>query len=563
MDTNSKNQINYYIRRSLILIFVLLFYIHNCLSPEYSDDFVYKFVFVSGLPDFTQRIERFADIIRSQYDHYLNLNGRMVVHVIAQLFSGIIGKTVFNIFNTIIFCFFIFFLKQNLDKENHFNLVSYALTIVLTLMMPPFNETFVWMTGSINYLWSATGTLAFLALYDKSKDNHISMRTLWLIVPIFFLGWTHEGVTFPLAFSIFVIELLGAPKTFRTTGFWLSLSFLLGACACAFAPSTIGRAGVSNDFSTHHLVSKIVSGFITLCKLRIIYITIIAVILLWFKKRLLIRSLINENAYLLIAIIPALGIVFVSGFEAARTAFGLELYSLIFLLRITSSYLKEVKIQPSKIIGIVLSLLIIVFYGFILYHAIPTWKESKNLITQIQENNNTLIETNEHNAGVFRPYIRTLLFSEKQSGHVMNYYPHNWMNDAMASIYQKDSLVFLPKKFLQEIRLNPIKYKDFDIHTEYEFFVKLIDQDTQIKSVFWQLYPYDFSSIPFFFRPIAKRLGRYAKTVDESSHWVTLELYGHRYIFVKRAHAWNDRLRAIQIIEKNDKKGEQLLKESA
>ena len=78
----------------LFFIIALAFYSHNYLSAEYHDDFFYKFVFVNGAPDFSQPICSIQDIILSQYDHYFTWNGRSIVHLFVQFFSGLLGKNI-------------------------------------------------------------------------------------------------------------------------------------------------------------------------------------------------------------------------------------------------------------------------------------------------------------------------------------------------------------------------------------------------------------------------------------------------------------------------------------
>jgi len=365
---------------------------------------------------------------------------------------------------------------------------------------------------------------------------------------VFFLGWTHEAITFPLALSVFAINCFHIKSNFKTTGFWIAVAFLIGSCLTAFAPSTTSRAGATDGLSISDLAVKVFSGFIILSKLRIIYITLIISIILWFKKRSIVKELITRNAYLLLAALPALGIIFISGFHASRTAFGLELYCLIFLLRVIGESLKFVNINTLNRFGISLFVGISVFYGFVIYHAIPTWHETQNLIIQIQNNKDCIVGTNEHDAGIFTPFIRTMI-DKDNSPFAMNYDSHNGWPIVIAASFNRDSLFFLPQTFLDEIKNNPNQYDDFNMDSPYEFFIKKIDNE-QIDSIKWILNPTDFSKIPFIFRPIAKRLGRYIDNNPACDNWTILNLYGQRFLIVKKEHAWDSRRKGILIIKK-------------
>ena len=527
----------------ILALFGLAFYIHNILSSEFHDDFVYKFF--CGFPEYSRRIESVVDIFYSQVNHYFSTNGRTIVHVFVQLFTGILGKKIFNIVNSLVFMVFIYLLKRNLSKQDKHLLFSYSAIVALVLMMPSYNLTFIWMCGSINYLWAATGTLLFLELYDRYYQTPIRYLTLWLSILIFFLGWTHEAISFPLALSVFALNCL--QNKIKTTGFWISLAFLMGSCMSALSPSTTARSGLTDGFAITDISMKIYAGFIILSKLRIIYITFIFMLVLWIKQRSVLKELITCNAYLLLAIIPALGIVFISGFDAARTAFGLELYCLILLLRAIGKTFLNHSLHIN-IIGATIFLGLSIFYGFVIYHAIPSWQETQNLIFQIQNNKDGIIKTNEHDAGAFTSFIRTMI-DKDDSEYAMFYDAHNEWPVVMAASYHRDSLVFLPEAFLKDIKLNPNRCDNFDMGSPYEFFVKKIGE-AQIDSVFWQLNPTDFSKIPFFFRPIAKRLGRYVDNVRECEKWTILYLYGQRYLVVKKEHAWDKRLNGILVIER-------------
>ncbi len=539
----------------IIFIFFTIFFIYtiNFLSAEYSDDFVYKFIIVNGLPDYAQPIKCFSDIIHSQIDHYYTWNGRTITHIFVQLFSGLCGKSVFDFFNTIIFCIFILLIKSEFHNDNEYNnLFVYPLIVSLVFLLPEPNLTFFWMTGSINYLWTATITLCFLKLFENFRERLFSKPFVFLLIPIFFMGWTHEAITFPIAFSTTLICLLDIKKSYNTAGFWIAFVFLIGACMSAFAPATISRAGVHESLSLKDSLLKVISSLIVLSKLRIIYITLIVIIYLRKYHFHLLKSLIKDNSYLLFAILPALGIVIASGLEASRTAFGLELFCMIFLLRMVARVIKTINYNILNRVSILLIMVISIFYGFVFYHAYQTWRETQQLITQINNNTDGIIGTNEHDSKIFSSFIRTMIMRDDQP-YSMYYDSHNFFTKNIAATYNRDSLIFLPQKFIREIRFNPNRYAEFDMDSPYEFFVKKIGE-AQIDSVFWQLNPTDFSKIPFFYRPIAKRLGRYVDNVSECNKWTILYLYGQRYLIVKKAHAWDKRLKGILVIEKETAK---------
>ena len=76
----------------------MLFYLLNAMTPICLDDFSYTRNFVTESADFVS----VSDICQSMGIHYLKVNGRIVVHFLAQLFLWW-GKPAFNFINTFAF----------------------------------------------------------------------------------------------------------------------------------------------------------------------------------------------------------------------------------------------------------------------------------------------------------------------------------------------------------------------------------------------------------------------------------------------------------------------------
>ena len=543
----------------------------NFLTPQYHDDFVYKFMFEGGAVNYDHPIGSIGDIVASQVDHYTSVNGRSIVHFLVQLFTGLLGKTVFNLFNVIVFCTFIFLLKRQTKSSTRLEgdarfCVSTLVILVLVLLMPRFKDTFLWMTGSINYLWSATAVLVFLMIYEKRRDRAMDWSLLPMLLAAFLLGWTHEGITLPLAASLVLINLFSLKQSHgREQGLWLALAYLAGGCVIALAPGTIARSGMGGGLTPSALGLKVITGFVVLAKLRIAYIAILATAIAWFTRRNATKQVIKHNSYLILAMFLSLGIVFTSGLESSRTAFGLELFAMIYLLRLLAKWwgdhCRDAKSCVSEVkrprqgealrcwcnIGLTIGL--VIFYALLLRHTIASWQESQRLIAQIERTTDGIIGTREHDAGIFSSHICTML-SLDSTVNAMNYDPHGWPA-SIAATYHRDSLVFLPQTFLDELKAQPGRYDSLSQDLPYEFYVQRIEDDAVIKQVDFLLEPNDFSDIPIVFRPIARRMNRYTDTTVTTSKWVTLSLYGRRYLLIKRDHQLAHRLKAIRVQNKN------------
>ena len=69
----------------VLLVIAIAFYTWNCISPEFSDDYGYKFMFTAQKhPDLSIPIKSIGDIFVSQWSHYFSYNGRILIHFFAQ-----------------------------------------------------------------------------------------------------------------------------------------------------------------------------------------------------------------------------------------------------------------------------------------------------------------------------------------------------------------------------------------------------------------------------------------------------------------------------------------------
>lgn len=92
------------INKFVFLLIVLLFWAINMKTQYIGDDVLYQFYYpdvpVQGVPhgvDKDHPISNICDVVLSQINHYKNINGRMIVHVLVQTFCGLCPKWIFDI----------------------------------------------------------------------------------------------------------------------------------------------------------------------------------------------------------------------------------------------------------------------------------------------------------------------------------------------------------------------------------------------------------------------------------------------------------------------------------
>ena len=195
------------INNSKIAIYILLigtFIIMlalNYMTMMLVDDYTYSFSFV----DCITRISSPLQIIPSMQAHYESMNGRLIAHGLVQ-FMLLLSPLIFDVLNAGFFCLLCntiyYYVWKNKHSDNN-GLIFLLIIATVWVFTPAFGQVFLWLDGSVNYLW----TLTVLLLYLKP------VVTGWKGSPFFF--W---GGYLPLGF---IMGALSETVSFATMSFFL------------------------------------------------------------------------------------------------------------------------------------------------------------------------------------------------------------------------------------------------------------------------------------------------------------------------------------------------------
>lgn len=531
---NLKSKISVYLIAILIVIGIWCL---NYLSPERSDDYIYKFSFIQNLPnndpvDINYPIKNLRDIITSQYNHYFIWNGRIFTHIIVQLFTGLLGKQTFNFFNAIIFILFIYsLLIYSNYKKTALNLLF--ITAIIFFLFPDFRDTVLWMTGSINYLWPCTFICFILIVIKKNQNKKYHPIDLLWFIPSFLIGWMHEGITAPLAGSMVLYALINWKSIRHSVPIILILGFFCGAVICSFSPAIIKRSGVTNYSLSEFLISKSIGFFVIFSELKAFWVLILCIIIriiihkenIWlFLKHFYKSNLIECNALLF-----SFGINFLSNSVALRAAIGVEFFSLILILKI----FRNLKINAVQCNYYKLAICcgLIILYGFVLKYSLISHENNLNLTSQLENSRSKVITfENLKIPKLIKPYI-----VNPTTHYSIN--PKDISNRIFCFLYPHNSLIFIPNKTYDLVKHS----KGFPIPLSYQkdspFYILPIDKEEidDIK-VFFILRPTNQSEIPFYFKPFASKLQRYNASKIESPHNnnCIIQIDGKSYLLVSK-----------------------------
>ena len=246
---------NYLFTWLALLICISYFFLCNFFYPMMSDDYAIFFIWdgahggnIAGMQPghIWQRIESLSDVLISLSSMYMTWGGRMESWFIAQFFLWV-GKPIFNIFNTIMFCTFILLILRISLGRNYLKNGYYVLWVFsgFWLVNYAFFNTMIWISGSANYLWMMCFQLLFIFPYIESARDSSSkflQGKCSVIKPVMFLlgllaGNTNEN-------SVLAIILAAVLIYYKMRCPWMIYGLLgvfIGYAALVFAPGNYVR----------------------------------------------------------------------------------------------------------------------------------------------------------------------------------------------------------------------------------------------------------------------------------------------------------------------------------
>ncbi len=239
----------------LLSFFTALVYL-NLITPLWSDDYVYRFVFDARYyydESFARLVCSWQDILDSQLAHYLCTNGRAVVHTLAQFFLAFGYNGLWSVANALCFLalgwlLWRFAARSSKGGQPLHPWAGYLLTLACYwLLLPHHGQLYFWLTGSCNYQWAALLVLAFLNLLFLPEPRALA----WLLFPVALLaGNSNEALSLGLSLA------LGCYAIFRREELnlrqYIGLAcFFIGTGSNVFSPGVAARLEMAGDSVAH------------------------------------------------------------------------------------------------------------------------------------------------------------------------------------------------------------------------------------------------------------------------------------------------------------------------
>ncbi len=461
---------------------IIVYTILNWLTPLDGDDFNYRFIFKNGQSFNNPEVKNLSDLVISQIDHFLHENSRTLVHSIAQALLMVNGKWLFNIINPFFFLAYILLIVRYATGKIDLHPTVFAFFLIT--VMPGFGNYYLWMMGCLNYLWTSVFVLIFLLLLEKRKENEISKRSWGVLLFAFFAGWTHEGITIPIAIG-FILSALPKWRELKKTEYaWMLLCFLSGAILCL--SFTIHKAfSDSSDGIMQMLSKKIGNGNSIMGDLRLIYVLAVGCLfgLLCYSNRL--SSFFRENVRWFLVLLVGIGIVYATGLYRIRIAYVVEFCSLILLVRLYKVFKPNIIIK--RLLSTILIILMIAFYSIVMYWSVRVYEQAQNYDQQMKEGNTTVIVDYLNVPSLIDGYIMGFSYAPSYNISFLN--PDYSVNIIIANFYHLPSVAFYPLKLLEDMAYHPEIFNEFTDCGYLPYYVRRKTCKEEIDQVLYKLRP--------------------------------------------------------------------------
>ncbi len=513
----------------LLLIGVVIYYFTYC-TPLYSDDWNYTKVFHIQRP-----ITSLWDVFVSQYYHYLYQNGRTVPHLILQTFDGLLGKGVFNIFNALAFILLLILISKRQKRSDIAPVKTACIAFTLLFfLINGFKESFLWMSGSCNYLWVADLLLIFDLLIRRDGYRSKSLPGLFLFGLI--CGWTHEGIVIGVSAGYFVYYLFHKSQLNKARISALA-GLYLGTLLVIASPGSLRRLHISGnhlDYASNHLEALYYMGDMRALPVLLILLTVLVIL-----RRIQLKAFIMEHLMELVAIATTFLIILYTACTAHRSRFGFEFYAILLIIDL----LLTLDVDTVKKTAYVAAAATFLYIGLLIPKMQENREESEGLVTQLEKTNTGLVVSRWNETGKWADnYILRLRDSNLRNLYIPEY-------------YQLNNVVILPQKFIEDLEYAQVSDTLFKTTPHLPFYFKAHHGKTPRYAKI-KLRAADADEIPWTARPIAKHIGAYSLT-HFSAISDTLSHRGEHYVIVWKQkakgipaiHHLEDRMQEIHLME--------------
>ncbi|MBO4964670.1 MAG: hypothetical protein J6C81_00195 [Muribaculaceae bacterium] len=249
------------VRAASIFVFfftAISFWMLDMQAVWCGDDFGYMFSDTRLHAYDGERVTNIGQIFSTQANHWMNCNGRFIVHSIVMFFVAIAGKTWFAVFNSLVFGVLVILFQSLVVPRPARNLgTGIASALILWIAIPKPGLTMLSLAAySVNYLWTGTAILLFFLLWKKLDEASLSQRTFALIAAASLLiGALQESFSAPVSVGLLVWWIVNYKSITRRQKIVIIL-FWIGTLFVFFAPGNLYHASQGGGLAGNAIAAK-------------------------------------------------------------------------------------------------------------------------------------------------------------------------------------------------------------------------------------------------------------------------------------------------------------------
>lgn len=286
-----------------------------------------------GSNKYVDEVTCLSDAIESQTAQYFYSNGRMLIHILVQMFAGPWGHTAFAVFTTVLFlAVVILFTHYTVGKSRRTPFVWFLAVVTYLYLFQEWSCLWYGIAIGMNYLFPmlpALSTLLMLRLICR-HERKVS-RKLTVLIPLallgFVTGWSQECFAIPLSGGIFIWALVNFRKT--KLPFWvLAVPLWIGTAVLVFAPGNFVR------LATHSIFWSVLNGAVLLAGTWLFWLMLAGLVVIRLVSKNKFKEYLSNNSLGLYMIAVSLAFGMVANTHA-QSFNGVSFFSAILLFRMT------------------------------------------------------------------------------------------------------------------------------------------------------------------------------------------------------------------------------------
>ena len=452
-----------------ILLLIAIMGLELLDTTTLSDDLLYHFVWQNDESAPAELIQNVGDVIHSQWIHYQTINGRWVVHTLAQAFLSFTPPFVYQSINAILFVFMLYLSSCLMVSQRYRLFTIVTMFFLLFVVFADVKTTMLWSMGTFNYLWVIVMTLLFLLYLGKLSDS--KNRIHWFLSPFaLFIGATHEALSLPLSITLLVYTFFELRKgRLYPRGLYI-FWYIIGMLTCMLSPGIWGRA--DGDIT---LFNRIMSGAINIVfNLKVTWILVITNILTYLKYRSLFIQTAYKRRYFYLCLLLALGIVAVCGTNMERVVFYADFISMLLLVEIWAVFISS--LWQRRLIAF-FTVIICIYYVPAIMVRSENAKIFKDMHQQMMEPGRDVIAVQNYSESeqlLINFFRRRFVNPTAEFGYYCCYMGFNARDINMryaAALYGKSQLVFLPDDVVQRIKNDSTAYQNYELDLHQQLYI--------------------------------------------------------------------------------------------